>query len=112
MSEAAPTKKERLAFIDVLRGWAVLWMIQTHVANACLAEPYRQGWLFGLLELSNGFVAVTFLFCAGAGVWLAASRKAAEFRASARRSGSTCAASASSCWWATRCTCPPSPGPS
>ena len=79
MSEAAP-KKERLAFIDVLRGWAVLWMVETHVVNACLAEPYRQGWLFGLLELSNGFVAVTFLFCAGAGVWLAASRKSEEFR--------------------------------
>jgi uncharacterized membrane protein len=80
MSEVAPPRKERLAFIDVLRGWAVLWMIETHVVNACLAEPYRQGWLFGLLELSNGFVAVTFLFCAGSGVWLAASRKADEFR--------------------------------
>ncbi len=80
MSEAVAPKKERLVFLDVLRGWAVLWMIETHVVNACLADGYRQHWLFGLLELSNGFVAVTFLFCAGAGVWLAASRKADEFR--------------------------------
>ena len=73
-------KAERLTFIDVLRGLAVMWMIETHVVNACLAKPFRQGGLFALLEISNGFVAVAFLFCAGAGFWIAAERKAAEYR--------------------------------
>jgi len=73
-------KAERLVFIDVLRGLAVMWMIETHVVNACLAESFRKGWLFAGLEISNGFVAVAFLFCAGAGFWIAADRKAAVYR--------------------------------
>lgn len=77
---ASFSKPHRLAFIDALRGLAVLWMIETHVVNACLAPGYREHWLFGFLTLTNGFVAVGFLFFAGAGFWLAAERKAGEFR--------------------------------
>jgi uncharacterized membrane protein len=69
-----------LTFIDSLRGLAVVWMIQTHVVNACLDAAYKKGVLFHCLNLTNGFVAPTFIFCAGAGFWLAMERKGEEYR--------------------------------
>lgn len=84
MSEVVATpsvaKKHRFVFIDVLRGLAVLWMIETHVVDVVLAKPFKSGWLYNLINISNGFVAVTFLFCAGAGFWIAATRKADDYR--------------------------------
>lgn len=80
-SISIPTmKKHRFLFIDVLRGIAVLWMIETHVVDVVLAPSFKSGWFYNLLNISNGFVAVTFLFCAGAGFWIAATRKAEDYR--------------------------------
>ncbi len=73
-------KAHRYIFIDVLRGIAVLWMIETHVVDVVLNSVYKKGFLYELLNISNGFVAVTFLFCAGAGFWIAATRKAEAYR--------------------------------
>lgn len=73
-------KKQRYLFIDVLRGIAVLWMIETHVVDVVLAPSFKSGWFYNILNISNGFVAVTFLFCAGAGFWIAATRKAEDYR--------------------------------
>ena len=61
------TFKQRLAFIDVLRGIACVWMVQTHVLNTCLSPEFRSGLFWNWLNISNGFVAVCFVFCAGAG---------------------------------------------
>lgn len=81
MSEAITAKKKaRLIFIDVMRGLAVFWMIEAHVVDALLAPEYKSGFIYSLLRISNGFVAVCFIFCAGAGFWLAAMRKADEWR--------------------------------
>jgi uncharacterized membrane protein len=85
-SSANPTaveallKKGRITFIDALRGLAVVWMIQTHVVNACLDASYKMGVFFHGLNLANGFVGPTFIFCAGAGFWLAVERKGGEYR--------------------------------
>ena len=57
----------RLAFIDILRGIAVVWMIETHVVDVCLAPLWKVGSLYHLIYISNGFVAVGFDFGAGAG---------------------------------------------
>ncbi|MCS6808553.1 MAG: heparan-alpha-glucosaminide N-acetyltransferase domain-containing protein [Bacteroidota bacterium] len=76
-----PESAHRLAFIDIMRGIACVWMIETHVVNACLSWQYRGGWFFTMLNTSNGYVSVSFIFCAGAGFWLAASRKVAEYKA-------------------------------
>lgn len=73
-------KKHRFAFIDVLRGIAVLWMVETHVIDVVLSSNFKSGWFYNFINISNGFVAVTFLFCAGAGFWIAATRKAEEYR--------------------------------
>lgn len=75
----AAEKKERLIFIDVLRGIAVIWMIQTHTLSI-MANEYKTGFFYNLLNISNGFVAVTFLFCAGAGFWIAAERKVSSYK--------------------------------
>jgi uncharacterized membrane protein len=80
-SHAASAASERLAFIDIMRGVACVWMIQTHIVNACLNPEYRSSWFFTPLNTSNGYVSVSFIFCAGAGFWLAASRKIQEYKA-------------------------------
>lgn len=74
-------KKHRYLFIDVLRGIAVFWMIETHAVDVVLAPSFKSGWFYNLLNISNGFVAVTFLFCSGAGFWIAATKKADDYRA-------------------------------
>jgi uncharacterized membrane protein len=73
-------KKKRQIFIDVLRGIAVLWMIETHVVDVCLWRDFKHGFFYDMLNISNGFVAVTFLFCAGAGFWLAAEKKVQDYK--------------------------------
>jgi len=66
---------QRLIFLDVLRGLAVLWMIETHVVNLTLPPDWHtQGWLSHLLYMSNGYVAEAFAFCAGASFWLASQK--------------------------------------
>lgn len=79
-STAIEAKKERLTFIDVMRGIAVLWMVETHVIDVVLANHYKAGSFYTLLNISNGMVAVSFLFCAGAGFWLASMKKINDYR--------------------------------
>jgi uncharacterized membrane protein len=80
ISATTAIKKHRYVFIDVLRGLAVLWMVETHVVDVVLMKSFKSGWFYNLLNISNGFVAVAFLFCAGAGFWIAATRKAEDYR--------------------------------
>jgi len=57
--------KQRLPWIDFLRGIAVLGMIETHAVNTFLDPIYRAGPWFVLVSYVNGWVAPTFLFLAG-----------------------------------------------
>ena len=70
---------QRLNFIDILRGLACIWMIETHVVNAFLPDGYKDNLIFNLIDISNGFVAVCFIFCAGAGFRLALESKFKEY---------------------------------
>jgi uncharacterized membrane protein len=74
-------KSHRLSFIDVLRGIAVILMIETHTVNAMLKEIYKDNFLADALNLLSGFASVAFIFCAGAGFWLAIERKGDDYRA-------------------------------
>jgi uncharacterized membrane protein len=49
----------------LLRGWAVIIMIETHVVNALLLPSLRDQTPFTYLTFFNGLVAPSFLFCAG-----------------------------------------------
>jgi uncharacterized membrane protein len=64
----------RHGFIDLLRGFALIFMIETHVVNAYLPEAYRSGQFFFWLSFVNGLVAPGFLFAAGFSVILQVSR--------------------------------------
>lgn len=55
----------RLAFIDLLRGMAVLVMIETHVVNATVERALTAMPWFEVVNFINGLVAPTFLFASG-----------------------------------------------
>jgi len=64
---SAPVRRAsaRFEFIDLLRGWAVFVMIETHVFNALLEPGLKESSIFKVLTFVNGLVAPAFLFCAG-----------------------------------------------
>jgi uncharacterized membrane protein len=56
-----PTPSKRCDFIDQLRGWAVIVMIEVHAVNVWLHDGMLPNWLSFL----NGLVAPGFIMCAG-----------------------------------------------
>jgi uncharacterized membrane protein len=70
-----PTRSSRLVFIDWLRGFSILFMIETHVFNSLL-KPFLkdEGW-FHVLNFFNGLVAPSFLFVSGWAFVVASTRK-------------------------------------
>jgi uncharacterized membrane protein len=63
---AAEAGVSRYGFIDLLRGFAIVMMIETHSVNAYLPAVLRKGSpLFFWLSFVNGLVAPGFLFAAG-----------------------------------------------
>lgn len=58
-------EKKRFYFIDQFRGWAVLFMVETHVLNAFLHMELRSSLAYKALDFVNGLVAPAFLFIAG-----------------------------------------------
>jgi uncharacterized membrane protein len=66
----------RYGFIDLLRGFALVMMIETHVVNAYLPVTTRIGSAFFFwLSFLNGLVAPGFLFAAGFSLSLQADRR-------------------------------------
>lgn len=72
--------KNRIVFIDLLRGWATLLMIEVHVFNAFLYPAIRDTGWFTLVTFINGLVAPSFLFVAGMIFVIVSERKLEEFR--------------------------------
>ena len=68
-------EKKRFYFIDQFRGWAVLFMIETHVLNAFLNANLRSSLSYKALDFINGLVAPAFLFIAGFAFAIVAVRK-------------------------------------
>ncbi len=73
-------KGTRYVFIDALRGLAVFAMLECHVVNAIMHNDYEYGTIFHLLNVLNGFISVGFLFFAGSGFWIAATRKHDDYK--------------------------------
>jgi uncharacterized membrane protein len=62
----SPAKAPRYGFIDLLRGFALVVMIETHVMNAYLPFALKKGSeFFFWLAFMNGLVAPAFLFATG-----------------------------------------------
>ncbi|MFA6468693.1 MAG: heparan-alpha-glucosaminide N-acetyltransferase domain-containing protein [Bacteroidota bacterium] len=68
-------QKSRFVYIDLLRGWAVIVMIEVHVFNAFLIPAIKDDAWFKVLNFINGLVAPSFLFIAGYSFVLIAQRK-------------------------------------
>ncbi|MCS7301874.1 MAG: acyltransferase [Bacteroidota bacterium] len=79
-----PMTANRYSWLDYLRGIAAIWMIEVHVTDIALASNWHSAWWYPWLNLSHGFVAVAFLFCAGGAFALTLERKVAAYRQLAR----------------------------
>ncbi|MCL2155074.1 MAG: heparan-alpha-glucosaminide N-acetyltransferase domain-containing protein [Leptospirales bacterium] len=52
-------------YLDIMRGWAMIIMVEVHVFNAFLKPEIKlEGW-FPILDFINGIVAPSFIFIAG-----------------------------------------------
>lgn len=58
-------KKNRAQFIDMLKGLALLVMIEVHVVNIFISGEFRSAWWFTYLNFINGLVAPAFTFSSG-----------------------------------------------
>jgi uncharacterized membrane protein len=70
VSDASGTR--RLGYIDWLRGWAVLIMIEAHCFDSWTRPDEKAREAYGILMVLGGMGAPSFLFLAGVGVALAA----------------------------------------
>jgi len=70
----AAAKPPRYGFVDLLRGFALIVMIEAHVVNSYLPAAARHNRLFFWLTFFNGLVAPSFLFASGFSVILQANR--------------------------------------
>ncbi|MBN1569823.1 MAG: DUF1624 domain-containing protein [Acidobacteria bacterium] len=65
-AEPVPAKAPRYEFVDLLRGFALVVMVETHVCNAYLPLELKKGSeFFFWLAFFNGLVAPAFLFASG-----------------------------------------------
>ncbi len=75
-------KKEhaRYIYIDLLRGWALIIMIEVHIFNAFLLPPLKETGWFNLVNFINGLVAPAFLFVSGFAFIISTERRIDELR--------------------------------
>jgi uncharacterized membrane protein len=59
------SSSKRLQFVDLLRGWAVIVMIETHIVNATILPAIAATEAFQWVKFVNGLVAPSFLFASG-----------------------------------------------
>jgi uncharacterized membrane protein len=76
---AQPTTRKRIEYIDLLRGWAVIVMVETHVFNATLLPALRESGVFKVQTFLNGLVAPSFLFASGLVFAVTTRRKLHEY---------------------------------
>jgi uncharacterized membrane protein len=81
MTSPAPQAKKRIAFIDLLRGWAVMVMIQTHIFNSTLRPDIMESVVYDVIKFIDGIVAPTFLFASGMAYAVATRRKMKDYLA-------------------------------
>lgn len=70
---------QRIQSIDLLRGWAVIVMVETHVLNATLLQSLWSGAVFPVLTFMNGLVAPAFLFASGMAYAVTTRRKLKDY---------------------------------
>ncbi|MGA9365254.1 MAG: heparan-alpha-glucosaminide N-acetyltransferase domain-containing protein [Bacteroidota bacterium] len=71
----AEPAKVRYLFVDLLRAWAVILMIEGHILNSLLRPDLKETTVFNVIHFLNGIVAPAFLFMAGFTFAVASQRK-------------------------------------
>lgn len=74
-----PSPKKRIEFIDLLRGWAVIVMVETHVFNATLPPSITESPFFQIIRFIDGLVAPAFLFASGMAYAVTTRRKMQDY---------------------------------
>ncbi len=73
-------EKVRYIFVDLLRGWALLVMIEVHIFNVMLMPSLKETAWFTILNFINGLVAPSFLFISGFAFAISTRGKSDELR--------------------------------
>ena len=73
-------EKIRYTFIDLLRGLAIIIMIEVHVVNAFFLPGLKQTGWFDVLTFINGLVAPAFLFVSGFAFQVSSGSKLQDMR--------------------------------
>ena len=73
-------EKSRFLFVDLLRGWALLVMIEVHVFNVFLLPELKSTSWFNVLNFINGLVAPSFLFISGFAFAISTRGKTSDLR--------------------------------
>ncbi len=81
LSVPAARPGSRVGFVDLLRGLAVIVMIQTHVFNATLLPDILKTGLFEVIRFVDGLVAPSFLFASGLAYAITTRRKMSDYLA-------------------------------
>jgi uncharacterized membrane protein len=74
-----PSPSVRVAFVDLLRGWAVIVMIQTHVFNATMIPALTETGIYSVIRFLDGLVAPSFLFASGLAYAITTRRKIGDY---------------------------------
>lgn len=72
-------QRQRLVFLDIMRGVAVLVMVLGHSVDAVLSQEVRASSAFRLYDAVRGFTAPVFLFVAGYAFAVATEKRWAQF---------------------------------
>lgn len=76
----AGSTKYRFHFVDLLRGWATIMMIETHAVNAYMDVVLRaEGW-FWYVNFINGLIAPSFIFISGFAFRIVTDRKWEQYQ--------------------------------
>jgi uncharacterized membrane protein len=65
----------RIHYIDQLRAWNVLLMCYTHSLDSMLADGYKSGFFYQIVNFFEGIMAPSFLFVSGAAFSIVLSRR-------------------------------------
>ena len=65
MNNKEINNNKKFDYLDLLRSWVMIIMVEVHVFNAFLKPEIRQEGWFHILNFINGMVASSFIFAAG-----------------------------------------------
>jgi uncharacterized membrane protein len=72
-------QRSRLLFIDMFRGFCVLFMIEAHVSNSTILESIHQTKTFHYIDIFHGSISASFIFIAGFAFALTLEKKWDDF---------------------------------